>query len=100
MTPMIFFGFEALSCITSNVGLTDDNCKNTSHAALYLSSYITLITVVSMSSKTIPRAERGESLTYEQVASLKLSPSQKVRSGEERNTRAGRGARSERRIPL
>jgi len=78
MAPMVFFGFEALSCITSNGGLTDDSCKNTSYAALFLSVYVAMITVVSMSSKVISRAERGAALTYEQVATLKLSRSQKL----------------------
>ena len=77
MVPMIFFTFEALSCVASN-GFETDQCDNTSYAALCLSVFLVIITIVSIASKAVSREVRGEGLTYENLAILRLKKRQKI----------------------
>eukprot|EP00518_Triparma_eleuthera_P000683 CAMPEP_0182462756 /NCGR_PEP_ID=MMETSP1319-20130603/6914_1 /TAXON_ID=172717 /ORGANISM="Bolidomonas pacifica, Strain RCC208" /LENGTH=60 /DNA_ID=CAMNT_0024662213 /DNA_START=12 /DNA_END=191 /DNA_ORIENTATION=+ len=60
MAPMIFFMFEAVSCMASGDGLGDEQCGNTTAAAMWLSAYLAIITGVSIASRTVPQEERGE----------------------------------------
>ena len=78
MAPMIFFIFEAVSCITSGDVLGDDQCENTTIAAMCLSVYLVIITAVAMASKTVPQGERGEGTTYSNLAILRLKMKEKV----------------------
>ena len=72
MAPMVFFTFETVSCLTSN-GIGNDLCANTSNAAMFLSFYLAIIASVSIARKTVPRKERGEGLTYINLAALSLT---------------------------
>jgi len=47
MAPMIFFMFEAVSCMASGDGLEDELCTNTSITATCLSFYLVMITMVA-----------------------------------------------------
>eukprot|EP00518_Triparma_eleuthera_P004554 CAMPEP_0182455562 /NCGR_PEP_ID=MMETSP1319-20130603/1692_1 /TAXON_ID=172717 /ORGANISM="Bolidomonas pacifica, Strain RCC208" /LENGTH=173 /DNA_ID=CAMNT_0024653655 /DNA_START=1 /DNA_END=522 /DNA_ORIENTATION=+ len=75
---MIFFMFEAVSCMASGDGLEDDQCVNTSMAALCLSCYLLIITTVAIASRTVPQEERGEGITYSNLAILRLKMKEKV----------------------
>ena len=77
MAPMIFFSFETVSCYQSS-GYGNDQCVNTSNAALWLSTYLNILTAVSIASKAVSREERGEGLTYENLAILRLKKRQKI----------------------
>ena len=44
IAPMMFFMFEALSCMASGDGIGDDLCANTLCAAVFLSVYLAIIT--------------------------------------------------------
>ena len=78
MAPMIFFMFEAVSCMASGGGLGDDQCDNTTRAAMFLSVYLVLITAVGIASRTVPQEERGDSMTYSNLAILRLKMKEKV----------------------
>ena len=78
MAPMIFFMFEAVSCLASGDGLGDVQCVNTSIAAMYLSVSLVIITMVSIASRTAPQEERGEGMTYSNLAVLRLKVKEKV----------------------
>eukprot|EP00518_Triparma_eleuthera_P020214 CAMPEP_0197548116 /NCGR_PEP_ID=MMETSP1320-20131121/2318_1 /TAXON_ID=91990 /ORGANISM="Bolidomonas sp., Strain RCC2347" /LENGTH=88 /DNA_ID=CAMNT_0043108057 /DNA_START=355 /DNA_END=617 /DNA_ORIENTATION=+ len=78
MAPMIFFMFEAVSCMFSGDGLGDDQCENTTWAAMFLSLYIGIITMIAIGSRTIPHAERGEGMTYSNLAILRLKKRERV----------------------
>ena len=78
MAPMIFFMFEAVSCMASGVGLGDDQCENTTIAAMCLSAYLVIITAVSIASRTVPQGERGEGMTYYNLAILRLKRREKI----------------------
>ena len=77
MAPIIFFSFETLSCFASD-GLESDQCENTSGAAMYLSVYLAAITAMSICSKAVSKEDRGEGLTYKNLAILRLKKMQKV----------------------
>ena len=78
MVPMIFFMFEAVSCMTSGDGLDDDQCLNTTYAAVCLSGYLIIITAVSVASKSVPQEERGGGITYSNLAILRMKMKEKV----------------------
>ena len=78
MAPMIFFMFEAVSCIASGDGLEDELCTNTTRVARYLSVYLVTITAVSIASRTVPQEERGDGMTYSNLAILRLKMKEKV----------------------
>ena len=77
MGPMTFFSFETLSCFASN-GLENDQCENTSHAAMFLSLNLAVIAIISIGGKVVTTKERGEGLTYETLAILKLNLRHKI----------------------
>ena len=77
MAPMIFFSFESVSCYSSN-GLESDQCENTGRAAMYLSGYLLVVTLVSLASKAVPREDRDEGLTYKNLAILRLKRMQEI----------------------
>ena len=72
MAPVIFFTFEAVSCMASGDGLTDDQCTNTTVAATCLSSYLAIVAAVYIANGTLPLEERGEGLMYDNLAILRL----------------------------
>ena len=76
--PMIFFMFEAVSCMASGGGLGDRQCENTTWAAMCLSVYLVIITMVTIGSRTVPQGERGEGMTYSNLAILRLKMKEKV----------------------
>ena len=78
MAPMTFFMFEAVSCMASGDGLEDEQCQNTTWAALFLSVYLVIITAVGIASRTVPQGERGEGMTYSNLAILRLKEKEKV----------------------
>ena len=78
MAPMIFFMFEAVSCIATGDGLEDDLCENTTRAAMSLSVYLAITTAVAMASRTVPQEERGEGMTFSNLAILRLKVKEKV----------------------
>eukprot|EP00518_Triparma_eleuthera_P000388 CAMPEP_0182453030 /NCGR_PEP_ID=MMETSP1319-20130603/263_1 /TAXON_ID=172717 /ORGANISM="Bolidomonas pacifica, Strain RCC208" /LENGTH=153 /DNA_ID=CAMNT_0024650917 /DNA_START=663 /DNA_END=1121 /DNA_ORIENTATION=+ len=77
MAPMIFFMFEAVSCMASGDGLGDEQCANTTVATTALSCYLAIITGVSIASRTVPEKERGEGMTYSNLAILRLKVKEK-----------------------
>ena len=78
MAPMTFFMFEAVSCMASGDGLEDEQCVNTTRAAMFLSVYLGIITGVSIVSRAVPQGERGEGMTYSNLAILRLKVKEKV----------------------
>ena len=75
MGPMLFLIFEVLSCL-ADINITWDTrsssrCNNSAFATLFLSVFLVILTVVSIGTKTI-RGERGEALTYDKIAQMKL----------------------------
>ena len=78
MAPMIFFMFEAVSCMASRHGRGVYKCENTTRAAMFLSCYLVLITMVSIASMTVPQEQRGEGITYSNLAILRLKMKEKV----------------------
>ena len=78
MAPMIIFIFEAVSCMASGDGLEDDQCVNTTMAAMCLSVYLVIITAVAIASRTVPQEERGKGMTYSNLAILRLKVKEKV----------------------
>jgi len=78
MAPMIFFMFEAVSCMASGEGLEDEQCQNTTWAAMFLSVYLAIITYVSIASRAVPQEERGEGMTYSNLAILRLKMKEQV----------------------
>jgi len=78
MAPMIFFMFEAVSCMASGDGLEDNQCENTTGAAMFLSVYLAITTAISIASRTVPQGERGDGMTYINLAILRLKMKEKV----------------------
>ena len=78
MAPMVFFIFEAASCMASGDGLGDDQCDNTAMAAKFLSVYLGIIAAVSMASRTVQQEERGEGMTCSNLAILRLKMKERV----------------------
>ena len=78
MAPMILFIFEGVSCMASGDGLGDKQCENTAIAAMWLSAYLVAITAVAIVSRTVPQRERGEGMTYSNLAILRLKRKEKV----------------------
>ena len=78
MAPMVFFMFEAVSCMASGGGLHDDQCENTTKAATALSCYLAIITAVSVASRTVPQDERVQGMTYSNLVILRLKTREKV----------------------
>ena len=78
MAPMTFFMFEAVSCMASGDGLGDDQCENTAIAAMCLSCFLAVIIAVGIASRTVPQEERGEGMTYSNLAILRLKMKEKV----------------------
>ena len=68
----------AVSCMASGEGLEDDRCENTTYAAMFLSCYLVIITMVAIGSRTVPQEERGEGMTYSNLAILRLKMKEKV----------------------
>ena len=56
----------------------DDQCENTTMAALSLSCFLVIITAVAIASRTVPQEERGEGMTYSNLAILRLKMKEKV----------------------
>ena len=72
MGTMLFFSFETVSCFISQKSLDNGQCTNTSNVATRLSIYITIITTLSIVSKSVPKSVQMET-TWElsAIASLK-----------------------------
>ena len=72
MGTMLFFSFEAISCFISQDSFNNGQCKNTSHAAMFLSFYLALLTTLSIASRTVPKSVQRE-IAWElsSIASLK-----------------------------
>ncbi|GMH76044.1 hypothetical protein TL16_g06953 [Triparma laevis f. inornata] len=80
--PIVFFSFETISCFIGQGSIDNGNCTNTSRAVLYLSSYLLIMTAMSIGSNSIAlSAQRYSSWTYEEVATLKVRWWQKVQGG-------------------
>ncbi|GMH88267.1 hypothetical protein TrVE_jg3806 [Triparma verrucosa] len=60
MGTMLFFSFEAISCFISQDSFSNGQCKNTSHAAMFLSFYLALLTTLSIASRTVPKSVQRE----------------------------------------
>ena len=61
-----------------NFGADGENCTNSISAAKWLSVYSTITRAVSIISKTVPKAERSEALTWLDLAILRMSWSKKL----------------------
>ncbi|GMH91599.1 hypothetical protein TL16_g12100 [Triparma laevis f. inornata] len=82
MGPMIFFTFETVSCFISQNSLDNGQCKNTSRAAMFLSAYLTFLTIWSMSTKAVPKIVQKETAwEYTSVATLSLTWRQRLQGG-------------------
>ena len=97
MVPMIFFLFEAVSCMASGDGVADTQCENSTYAAMFLSVYAVVVFIVTVASNTVPREFRGEGVTFANLAIFRLKIKEKVQGalGEKRGqegakTRVGR----------
>ena len=64
--------------MASGEGLEDEQCENTTYAAMWLSIYLVIITMVAIASRTVPQEERGEGMTYSNLAILRLKIKEKV----------------------
>ncbi|GMH98819.1 hypothetical protein TrST_g13130 [Triparma strigata] len=72
MGTMLFFSFETVSCFISQNSLSNGQCKNTSYAAMFLSLYLVLLTMLSMVNKTVPKSVQIETAwELSSIASLK-----------------------------
>ena len=77
IVPMIFFSFEAASCILKE-GLGSKMCENTSNAAMLLSINFGIAASLTIIRRAVPSAQRGEGLTLENLAILKLKKREKI----------------------
>ena len=69
---MLFFSFEAVSCFISQNSFSNGQCSNTSHAAMFLSFYLAILTGLSIASKTVPKSvQRETAWDISSIASLK-----------------------------
>ena len=64
--------------MASGEGLEDEQCENTTYAAMWLSIYLVIITVVAIASRTVPQQDRGEGMTYSNLAILRLKRREKI----------------------
>ncbi|GMI04853.1 hypothetical protein TrVE_jg13375 [Triparma verrucosa] len=72
MGTMLFFSFEIVSCFISQGSLDSEMCVNTSNAALCLSLYLAILTVLSGANKTAPKSvQRDLAWELSSIASLK-----------------------------
>ena len=79
MAPMIFFIFEAVSCmISAEEGWEVWQCQNTNTAAVFLSVYVCITIGISLASRTVPQQEKGEGMTYSNLAILRLKVKEMV----------------------
>eukprot|EP00518_Triparma_eleuthera_P000213 CAMPEP_0182459934 /NCGR_PEP_ID=MMETSP1319-20130603/4947_1 /TAXON_ID=172717 /ORGANISM="Bolidomonas pacifica, Strain RCC208" /LENGTH=150 /DNA_ID=CAMNT_0024658953 /DNA_START=124 /DNA_END=573 /DNA_ORIENTATION=+ len=78
MAPIIFFTFETVSCMASEDDLGNRQCDNTAYAASSLSMSLAIIAIASIASRTVPQEERGEGITYSNLAILRLKMKEKV----------------------
>ncbi|GMI13078.1 hypothetical protein TrLO_g1890 [Triparma laevis f. longispina] len=75
MGPMVLFSFEAASCFISVPTYAEEGtCNNTSTAAVWLSTYLALFTLISVCTKAVPKIVQKElSLTWVEIASMDVS---------------------------
>ena len=64
--------------MASGDGLGDEQCDNTTFAAVFLSIYLGITSGISIVSRTVPQVERGEGMTYSNLAILRLKAKEKV----------------------
>ncbi|GMH71850.1 hypothetical protein TrST_g1471 [Triparma strigata] len=70
--PMVFFTFETVSCLTSRNMIGESQCRNTSTAAMFLSFYLALLTILSIINKVVPEGvQREMAVEISSIASLK-----------------------------
>ncbi|GMH73979.1 hypothetical protein TL16_g06338 [Triparma laevis f. inornata] len=82
MGPMLFFSFEALSCFVSQDSFTNGQCNNTSKAAVYLSAYIAITTMLSMARKSLSeRIQKKTAWKLDEIATLDLPWWQQLQGG-------------------
>ena len=87
LSPMIFFGFEFASCVTTSE-LEHSFCDNTRYAAMWLSAYLMIITTTHVATQTLTVREKkciGEVMTYSRIAILDLKKRQQVRTNKLRS---------------
>ena len=61
MGPMVLFSFEAASCFISVPTYAEEGtCNNTSTAAVWLSTYLALFTLISVCTKAVPKSVQKE----------------------------------------
>ncbi|GMH90122.1 hypothetical protein TrVE_jg3456 [Triparma verrucosa] len=72
MGTMLFFSFETVSCFISQDSLSNGQCSNTSYAAMFLSLYLAILTILSILSKSVPKSvQRETAVELASIASLK-----------------------------
>ena len=59
---MVFFGFEAVACYISQDSLDNGECWNTSFAAMFLSAYLAVFTMLTIVNKSVPRSVQRETV--------------------------------------
>ena len=83
MGPMLFFSFEAVSCFISQGSPDNEQCYNTSYAAMFLSVSLAVLISMSIFNKTVHKnVQRETSWELSSIASLKgLKLWQQVQGG-------------------
>ncbi|GMH98487.1 hypothetical protein TrVE_jg9990 [Triparma verrucosa] len=70
--PMLFLSFEAISCFISQDSLDNGQCSNTLIASMLLSTYLAILTILSIASKAVPKSvQREAAWDLSSIASLK-----------------------------
>lgn len=82
MGPMLFFSFETVSCFISQDYLDNGQCANTSRAAMCLSIYLVILTIMSFFNKSASKSVQRQ-IVWEKsaMATLKLKGWQRLQEG-------------------
>ncbi|GMI04285.1 hypothetical protein TrLO_g11518 [Triparma laevis f. longispina] len=79
---MLFFSSETIACLISQNSWDNGQCTNTAVAALYLSIFLLVITMMSISSKTVPKSvQKAVAWEMPRIASLNLKRWQQMQGG-------------------
>ena len=82
MVLMLFFSFETVACFISEKSVDNEACENTSEASVWLSFFLTLITVLSICSKSVQKSvQREMAWTMSAIATLNLKWWQQLQGG-------------------
>lgn len=83
MGPMFFFSFETVSCFFGqDFNINNGQCTNTAYAAVFLSIYFALLTIVSMTNKSVPKSvQRETAWELSAIATLNLKWWQQLQGG-------------------